>query len=387
MKLKAIYRTFKKPRFTSSNFITGIILLGLLSSVIANDKPVLAISKQGIVIPILSNNSYDVSSDNFEIWPLIPYSPQSLDFNNMNSVGPFEKQELESTYHRHWLGTDELGRDLLAGLIHGCKTAVLVGFGSMIIALLLGLFLGGIAGYFQNDRFVLDSSKSTSIIIGSVVFSILCTSLIPWEINSLSYTPKILLVLGIALFSILLIYSMKQVLSQFEYFKKSKPIAIDNYVMQMIELLESIPLMFLIVSLSALFTPSHYSIIVIIGISSWTGIAKFTRAEVLKIKEQNYVESSLALGLSNIQIIRKHILPNALPPIFISLAFGIASAILIEATLSFLGIGLGAENVSWGSILSGARSDYQSWWLVVFPGLLLFFTVYSLNQIGEKLSK
>ena len=387
MRLKNIYRTFRKHSSASTTFILSILLLGLLSSIIANDKPILSINKQGISIPIASSNSYHSNSNDFEVWPLIPYNSQSLDFNNMNTVGPFDKQEVESTYFRHWLGTDELGRDLLAGLIHGCKTAVLIGFGSMCIALILGLFLGGIAGYFQNNRFILSLAKVVSITIGSAIFFILCASLIPWEINSSSSALKMVLIFGIILFCILFIYLMNLILNQFSYFKKSKAISIDNYVMRVIELLESIPLMFLIISLSALFTASHYSIILIIGISSWTAIAKFTRAEVLKIKEQNYVESSLALGLSNIQIIRKHILPNALPPIFISLAFGIASAILIEATLSFLGIGLGAENVSWGSILSGARSDYQSWWLVVFPGLLLFFTIYSLNQIGEKLSK
>ena len=152
----------------------------------------------------------------------------------------------------------------------------------------------------------------------------------------------------------------------------------------MIELFESIPLLFLVICLAAIVPSSYLGLIFIIGSSSWTSIAKFTRAEVLKIKEENYVESSLALGLNHFQILRKHILPNAFPPILISLWFGIASAILVESTLSFIGIGLSAEHVSWGSILTGSRADLSAWWLVLFPGLLLFFTIYNLNKLSEK---
>lgn len=387
MGLKQIYHKIEGYKSVSIYFVIVLVFIGFFSSTIANNKPILVIGEEGLSSPIMSNKTYISNSNDFEIWPLIPYHSQSLDFKNMNSVGPFNSQEIESLYYRHWLGTDELGRDLFAGLIHGCKTAVLIGFGSMLVALLLGLFLGGIAGYYKNDQLQTNKANFISISLACILFIILSTSIIPWKIEDLSFF-KICSYLGV-IFGICSIirYALTLSLIRLSYFRTKKTIPVDQYVMRLIELLESIPLLFLIISLSAIFTPSYSSLLIVIGLSSWTSIAKFTRAEVLKIKEQNYIESSLALGLSNSRIIQKHILPNALPPIFISLAFGIASAILIEATLSFLGIGLGAQHVSWGSILANARSDYQSWWLVIFPGILLFFTIYSLNQIGEKFGK
>jgi peptide/nickel transport system permease protein len=381
------YIALKKYKSTPVLFVFLIVIIGLFSSLIANDKPILLIKNQKLSFPVYSNKIYEKDKASFEIWPPIPYHSQSIDFNNMNSIGPFGNQDIESMYYTHWLGTDNLGRDLFAGLIHGSKTAVWVGSGSMLLALIIGLFFGGISGYFNNDKIRVRRSAFIAITIGIALFFTLSYSIIPWDIQKVSSIVKLLIIVGIFGGATVIGIVVFKTLNIIPYFKKQKSIPIDNYTLRLIGLLESIPLLFLIISLSALITPSYSSLILIIGISSWTNIAKFTRAEVLKIKEQNYVESSFALGMTNFQIIQKHILPNALPPIFISLAFGISSAILTEATLSFLGIGLGAENVSWGSILAGARSDYQAWWLVLFPGTLLFLTIYFLNQIGERLGK
>jgi len=150
--------------------------------------------------------------------------------------------------------------------------------------------------------------------------------------------------------------------------------------------MESLPLLFLIIAFSAILTPSITTIVILIGISSWSGIAKFARAEALVLKESNYVNHAKAIGMSNFRIIYTHILPNALSPILVSLAFGISAAILIESSLSFLGIGIQNSEASWGSLLASARQDYQSWWLAIFPGLAIFLTVYSCNKYADKLS-
>jgi peptide/nickel transport system permease protein len=387
MNIREKYKTFFGYKSSSILFVFVLVQVGILSSLIANDKPLLSIQNQEISFPIFSKKIYKPNSANFEIWPPIPYHSQTIDFNNMNSIGPFESQVIDGLYYRHWLGTDELGRDLLAGLIHGCKTAVIVGFGAMLIALIIGISLGGIAGYFKNDKLKIKRADYYILFISISLFLIYTASIIPWDLQNSNLLVNLLLLVGILIGLTFLGKVLSKVFTHFHLLQDKRQIPLDNVIIRLIELLESIPLLFLIISLSAILNPSYSSLMLVIGISSWTRIAKFTRAEVLKIKEQNYIESSIALGLNNSQIIRNHILPNALPAIFISLAFGVASAILAEATLSFLGIGLGAETVSWGSILANSRSDYQSWWLVLFPGILLFFTVYSLNQIGERLSK
>jgi peptide/nickel transport system permease protein len=125
---------------------------------------------------------------------------------------------------------------------------------------------------------------------------------------------------------------------------------------------------------------------VIIGLIGWTSIARFIRAELLRIRNLSYIEAARAMGFSEFQILLKHAIPNALGPVLITLAFGIASAILLESTLSFLNIGVSDEDVSWGKLLSYARQREEAWWLAVFPGLAIFITVTIFNLIGEGLS-
>ena len=115
-------------------------------------------------------------------------------------------------------------------------------------------------------------------------------------------------------------------------------------------------MLFLLVCLSAFIEPSFFTTILIISSVAWTSIAKFTRGEVIKVKNEDYIQSAKALALDNFQIVRKHILPNALGPVFVSLSFGMAAAILLEASLSFLGMGIAGEEASWGK---GGRGGHQ----------------------------
>jgi peptide/nickel transport system permease protein len=124
---------------------------------------------------------------------------------------------------------------------------------------------------------------------------------------------------------------------------------------------------------------------VIIGLTSWTEIARFTRAEFLKIRNLEYIQAGQALGYSEARIIFRHALPNGIAPALVAIAFGIASAILIESGLSFLGIGVPADVVTWGSLVNAGRENFQAWWLVVYPGLAIFITVTIYNLLGEGL--
>ncbi len=169
-------------------------------------------------------------------------------------------------------------------------------------------------------------------------------------------------------------------------FKFSASVAIpaDTLVNRAIEILSSIPALLLLLSAAALIEePSILYIMAIIGLLRWTGIARYIRAELLKIRSLEYVEAARAMGLSEWRILFRHALPNGLAPILVAIAFGMANTILIEASLSFLGIGLPPESASWGSVLQNARSSPQSWWIALFPGLGIFITITIFNLIGE----
>jgi len=160
----------------------------------------------------------------------------------------------------------------------------------------------------------------------------------------------------------------------------------DMIISRMIEILNSIPTLFLILLIiSIVGKPNLYVIMVIIGLTGWTGIARFIRAELLKVRSLEYIEAAHSLGYSNFRTLFKHAIPNALSPVLISIAFGIASAILTESTLSFLGLGP-ADTVTWGQLLSYARQVPQAWWLAIFPGFAIFITVTVFNLIGEGLT-
>lgn len=161
---------------------------------------------------------------------------------------------------------------------------------------------------------------------------------------------------------------------------------IDQLVNRLIEVLMTIPTFFLIIAIIAFLPPSIYNVMVVIGITGWTGIARFVRAEFLKLKNLDFVTASRALGASDARIIFLHMLPNAMAPVLVSAVFGIAGAILTESSLSFLGFGVPPPTPSWGDILSQSRDYIEfAWWLTIFPGLAIFITIMAYNIVGEAL--
>src|SRR5256885_6931014 len=147
---------------------------------------------------------------------------------------------------------------------------------------------------------------------------------------------------------------------------------------RMIEIMLTIPPFFLIITVVAFLPPSILNIMIVIGITNWPTVARLTRGEFLKTKSLEYVVAAQALGASDFRTIFRHILPNSMAPVFVAATFGVASAILIESTLSFLGFGVPPSAASWGLILASARTVIPSgWWLAMFPGFAIFLTVTS----------
>ena len=160
---------------------------------------------------------------------------------------------------------------------------------------------------------------------------------------------------------------------------------VDILLSRLFELWAAIPSFFLIITAAAFFPPSLFFIMVIIGFTGWVGIARLTRSQFLQVRNYDFVSAASSLGCSSARIMFAHILPNAIAPVLIPAAFGVAGAILAESGLSFLGIGVPAEVITWGSLLAGARSNASAWWLVVVPGFAIFATVTMYNLLGDGL--
>jgi peptide/nickel transport system permease protein len=160
----------------------------------------------------------------------------------------------------------------------------------------------------------------------------------------------------------------------------------DILGMRLIEIFEAIPQLFLLITFVAVFGRNLYIMMVIIGLTSWTGDARFIRAEFLRLRKQDFVQAAIAAGLPLRSIIFRHMLPNGIAPVLVAASFGIASAILTESVLSFLGLGL-VQEASWGGMLNQARAagGNFSWWIAVFPGMAIFLTVFAYNLVGESL--
>ncbi len=235
------------------------------------------------------------------VYTPVPYSPNST-----------SRHTLEPPSRAHWLGTDEVGRDVLARMIYGARVSMLVGFVSVGISTLIGLVLGSLAGYFGG--------------------------------------------------------------------------AIDIVISRIIEVVICFPVFFFILSIMAWFDPNIWNVMIIIGLTRWTGSARYVRGEFIRLRETDFSVAAEALGASNARIIFRHILPNALAPVFVTVTFGIASAILIEAGLSWLGFGVMPPQASWGNILRTAFENiFTSAHMVYPPCIAIFIAVLSYNLVGDTL--
>jgi peptide/nickel transport system permease protein len=233
---------------------------------------------------------------------ITPYSPDDLDAYRV----------LLPPSADHWMGTDELGRDVLTRIIYGARISLKVGFVSVGIAVLLGTVAGLLAGYFGG-----------------------------WA---------------------------------------------DQLLMRLVDIMLCFPTFFLILAVIAMLEPSIWYIMIIIGLTGWMGVARLVRAEVLSLRERDFVVAARCIGASHTRIIFRHILPNAMSPVYVSATLGVAGAILTESALSFLGIGVQPPVPSWGNMLTAGKDYLEfAWWLSLFPGTAILITVIAYNLVGEGL--
>ncbi len=361
------------------------VLTGLFADFIANDQPIICKDNTGYHYPILSKNFNPGKDCKVVLNPIIRYSGNSIDKLNAGAVSPFGNQNLKQYQQRHFLGTDHLGRDVLAGLIHGTKIALKIGTFSMFLAFIFGLLMSLYPSYYGDTGY---RTKISSLVL-ILLFVFIFIYFIFYRESIFSVLKQndfsvILVVLGLIIF--LVIFWV--LLLKIPLLRKPVSLPLDSFFTTIIKLFQSLPGTFVVLVMISLFKkPSMYNIIIVIAFLKWPIIARYIRAEMLKIKQERFIEASKALGLSDNIIIWRHALPHVLTAVIVALSFGFAGTILLESTLSFLGIGLPVDHVSWGSILSEARADFSAWWLAIFPGFAIFLTILLFNYIGNNISK
>lgn len=393
------------------------VCVALLAPFLSNDKPLICKYKGQWLFPAFSfKNQHIISEDDiinynmgndwktlntdFSVFAPCAYSPNTIDAANAPRKSPFDAQEFVSKNNtttsipykfRHWLGTTQNGNDVLSGIIHGTKISLSVGIFSMLIASIIGIILGACAGYFENNSIKIGYVQLLFLLIGIFISYFYCVVVRGSNLAAaftISSALDILRVFLLLYLSYIVIKCLLKIGNKIDVTLKTDNILnfpLDAIVSRIIEILNSIPSLLLIIALSAITKPSYTLLISIIGFLSWTTIARLTRAEYLKTKQLDYITSSKAIGMSDFAIMRKHILPNVFPIILVQIIFGMAGAVLIEASLSFIGVGIPSNTVSWGSLLNEARDHFSAWWLVVFPGLCVFTLIFIYNRIATEI--
>jgi len=370
-------------------FILLVAIIALLGPLISNEKPFYcrldgasyfplfsSVTESGLSVLHPGHAPVDWKTTQFEsIWYApIPYSHSSIDLKTGAAVSPFDAQPV-SLRMRHWLGTDSLGRDVLAGMIRGCRVSLMIGLGSMLLALLIGVWLGSMAAYWGNKGKRI--SWSDLLILALLLMGIVIILSMPIAFILRLISSLMLIAVG---WLVMLKLGMES--------KKNISIPVDQIIMGTVTIIDGFPAMFLIIILVAILPFKGWlAILLVIALLRWPSMARYMRAEVFKMKELHYIQAAQVINLSSWTIITRHIIPFAFRPVMISFIFGVASAILAESALSFLGIGLPPEQMNWGRLLAQSRSHFDAWWLVVFPGFAIFFTLLSLYIIGNAWQK
>ncbi len=274
------------------------------------------------------------------------------------------------------LGTDDLGRDVFARMLQGAWVSLTVGFVAVGIAVIVGIFLGGLAGYYGQGGIGYDQILGFLILLSGIIFFIL-----GW--SKLGFT-----FFAAGVFMMILSFKTRRAKGNrlVPGWLQKTAFSFDTLIMRMVDIMLCFPSFFLILTVVALLPASIYNIMIVIGLTSWMGTTRFVRAEFLSLREQDFVSAAKALGVGNFRIIFRHMMPNAIAPVLVSATIGIATAILTEAGLSFLGFGVPPPYATWGNILSdGKRFIFDAPWLTFVPGIAILVVVLCFNLFGEGL--
>lgn len=395
----------KRGRGFSRFFFIGLLLMAALEKFIANDRPlwcqidgkqyfpaarsILVDNGLGVweqpLMDIDIQKNWTTFDYNAAVLAPIPYRPGDTDWKNAAGKSPLGSQEIRSSRFRHWLGTDGAGHDVAAGLISGTRIALVTGLLSAFLAGIIGLFIGGLAGYLGDDRWRISRLK----IIGNIILWPLCLFFAILPRQYWLFTEQIsgewAMAFGKMAVGIVLGNALLHLMERARPPKTRVSIPLDNILMRWTDVFSSIPKLLLIVSLAALSpaNPTIRMVTVLIGILNWTGFARVIRAEMLKIRTLEYAEAAKAMGLPIWRILVFHAFPNLIRPIITLVSLSVAGAILLEASLSFLGIISGADGMTWGGLLLNYRQTPGAWWLLLFPGICITATIVALFHLGN----
>jgi peptide/nickel transport system permease protein len=273
------------------------------------------------------------------------------------------------------LGTDDLGRDVFARMLQGAWVSLTVGFVAVGIAVGIGILLGGIAGYYGRRYLQL----------GDILIWLVIAAAMGLAFQKFWVLAALLLTAAMAgwIWKIRRSRHMAPLPRHLQWMALPT-LQVDTLIMRTVDIMLCFPSFFLILTVVALLPPSIYNIMVIIGLTSWMGTTRFVRAEFLSLREQDFVAAARALGISDARIIFRHIMPNAVAPVLVSATLGIASAMLTEAGLSFLGFGVPPPHATWGNILSDGKAFiFDAPWLTFAPGVVILIVVLAFNLFGE----
>jgi peptide/nickel transport system permease protein len=277
-------------------------------------------------------------------------------------------------------GTDDLGRDVFSRMLQGAWVSLTVGFVAVGISVLVGIFMGGIAGYFGQEYIFLDHILITVILTAGAILLFVGSTGPGLACIVVGHVYILYRIVG------RLLSKTRHTRLKSRGLLHKKAISIDTLIMRMVDIMLCFPSFFLILTVVALVPASMYNIMIVIGLTSWMGTTRFVRAEFLSLREQDFVTAAKALGVGNFRIIFRHMMPNAVAPVLVSATIGIASAILTEAGLSFLGFGVPPPHATWGNILSdGKRFIFDAPWLTFIPGIAILIVVLCFNLFGEGL--
>jgi peptide/nickel transport system permease protein len=276
-------------------------------------------------------------------------------------------------------GTDDLGRDVFSRMLQGAWVSLTVGFVAVGIAVVIGVFLGGIGGYYGNKRIRLGDLLAAVFLSGGII----------GIISGEKTLGLFLVLLGVAAVSVVISmgkYKGQQRVPVVLSVLFRNLFSVDVLITGLIDIMLCFPSLILILTVVALLPASIYNIMAVIGLTSWMGSARFVRAEFLSLREQDFVTAAKALGVSDWRIIFRHMVPNAMSPVLVTATIGIAGAILTEAALSFLGFGVPPPHATWGNILSNGKDFlFDAPWLTFLPGFAILVVVLAFNLFGEGL--
>lgn len=362
----------------SVTIIIILILTGVFNSLLCNEKPLVAKTKndhwefpafvdfKNDMFPWHRSEYIQKQEYSYALYPPVRYSYHTLGASDLGAKRPGYSQGKANIWYTNWLGTDELGRDVLAGITRGLYHSVRISILATFFSVLIGSILGMLLGYMGDHKLKLNSVQ---IAVRFIAFLLFLFYIVFGEY----FWALCVLLTGVFL------YHQASKLRMKRY-----AIPIESLGVGIITLRKSIPTLILLFGLLPLFQkPGASNLIIILSLIGWTSIAWIIRIHTKEIATKDYIFSAQSLGIDNMSIIFRHIYPNLRNTILLLFIFQLGAMITVEAALSYLGVGIAPDEVSLGSMLKQSKANVQHWWLAVFPGSILTLTLLCLHLIYE----